>query len=241
MNDASFILTLNSVCSGYSKIAVLQNISLKLRVGELVAIVGSNGAGKITLLKTISRFLPLSSGSISFNGQDLKDVASHSLVAMGIAHVPEGRMVFPKMSVAENLELGAYSLNFSSVETKRLEDRVFALFPVLQDRSSQLAGTLSGGEQQMLAIGRALMSNPKLLLLDEPSMGIAPILVEKIFSTIVELNKEGISILLVEQDATAALNIASRGYVLETGKVVMEDEARVLLAHPDIKKAYLGA
>lgn len=234
------ILKLDSVCSGYGKVAVLQDITLDVSEGEIVSIVGSNGAGKTTLLKTISRFLALSGGSITFKGEDLGSVAPHLLVTKGIAHVPEGRRVFGRMSVSENLELGAYALNLSSREYLHLSEKVFSLFPILRDRSGQLAGTLSGGEQQMLAIARALMSRPSLLLLDEPSMGIAPLLVEKIFETIVELNRTGISILLVEQDATAALAISRRGYVLETGKVVMSADSNELLKNSDIKKAYLG-
>lgn len=234
------ILKLNSISSGYGKVAVLHEVSLEVSPGEIVSIVGSNGAGKTTLLKTVSRFLPLTTGTIEFLGTSLNQAQPHSLVQLGIAHVPEGRKVFAKMSVAENLELGAYSLKLNPAEKKVSVKQVFDLFPVLSDRSGQLSGTLSGGEQQMLAIGRALMSKPKLLLLDEPSMGIAPILVEKIFETIVELNQSGLSILLVEQDATAALSISSRGYVLETGRVVLASSSAELLNHPDIKKAYLG-
>ena len=234
------ILKLNSVSSGYGKVAVLHEVSIELSPGEIVSIVGSNGAGKTTLLKTVSRFLPLSTGSIEFLGKSLNKAEAHTLVQLGIAHVPEGRKVFPRMSVAENLELGAYALNLNPAEKKVLAEQVFELFPVLRDRSGQLAGTLSGGEQQMLAIGRALMSKPKLLLLDEPSMGIAPILVEKIFQTVADLNRSGLSILLVEQDATAALSISARGYVLETGRVVLSATSSELLNHPDIKKAYLG-
>lgn len=234
------ILKLDSVSSGYGKISVLQKVSIEVQKGEIVSIVGSNGAGKTTLLKTISGFLPLSSGSMQFLSTRLDALAPYSLAGLGIAHVPEGRLVFPKMSVEENLELGSFALQMDSLEKADLTERVYKLFPVLKERFSQLAGTLSGGEQQMLAIGRALMSKPKLLLLDEPSMGIAPLLVRKIFDTIVELNKGGLSILLVEQDATAALQISHRGYVLETGQVVLSDQSKNLLNHPDIKKAYLG-
>lgn len=234
------ILALKSVSSGYGNIEILHDISLELKQGEIVSIVGSNGAGKTTLLNTISRFLPLSQGSIEFLGRSLNQLAPHSLVALGIAHVPEGRKVFPKMTVSENLELGSYAFDLQAYEKKELAEKVYSLFPVLKDRAGQTAGTLSGGEQQMLSIGRALMAKPKLLLLDEPSMGIAPLLVEKIFETIVELNASGLSILLVEQNATAALSISGRGYVLETGRVVMSADSEVLLSNPDIRKAYLG-
>jgi branched-chain amino acid transport system ATP-binding protein len=234
------ILELENVSTAYGRLEVLHQVSIQVRRGEIVAIVGSNGAGKSTLLKTISRLLPLNSGKVIYGGKQICDCKAFELVSLGIAHVPEGRRVFPRMTVKENLELGAFSQKLERGDLISRLHFVFELFPVLNERGHQLAGTLSGGEQQMLAIGRALMSKPQLLLLDEPSMGIAPLLVQKIFETIEELNKSGISILLVEQDAEAALSISNRGYVLETGRVVLADSAEVLLNHAEVKKAYLG-
>ncbi len=207
--------------------------------GEIVTLIGSNGAGKSTTLRSISGLTPPRAGSISFNGNQIGETAPQDIVAMGISQSPEGRKCFARMSVRDNLEMGAYLRR----DAKLAEDfeRVFELFPRLEERAKQHAGTMSGGEQQMLAIGRALMANPKLLLLDEPSMGIAPILVERIYETIVEINKQGTTILLVEQNANFALGISSRGYVLETGKVALTDKADALQGNPEVQKAYLGA
>jgi branched-chain amino acid transport system ATP-binding protein len=238
---SKLVLEVKNICCGYGAIDVLQNVSLDLELGEIVSIIGSNGAGKTTLLKTISRFLPLRSGCMSLFGEDLTNLSADMLVKKGLAHVPEGRKVFGRMTVLENLELGAFSFDLSISELRLRVEEVCELFPVLGQRLKQIAGTLSGGEQQMLALGRALMSKPKVLLLDEPSMGIAPILVQKIFETIVELNKSGISILLVEQEATKALSVASRAFVLETGKVVLSGAAGEMLNNPEVKRAYLGA
>lgn len=234
------ILRLETVSAGYGSVPVLRNVSLRVAPGEIVCIVGSNGAGKTTLLMTISRFLSLSTGDVIYCGRSLVERQAHELVQLGIAHVPEGRKVFARMSVLENLELGAYALQLSKADLSRSFEQVYDLFPVLKERATQPAGTLSGGEQQMLAIGRALMSKPKLLLLDEPSMGIAPKLSEKIFASIAALNRTGLSVLLVEQDAIAALAISQRCYVLETGEVVMNDTAEAMRNNPEIRKVYLG-
>lgn len=223
----------------YGSIHALKDISLSVNSGEIVTLIGANGAGKTSTLRTISKLENLSSGEILFNGSPLKDISANKLPELGISHVPEGRRIFANMTVLENLELGAYIRK----DKKNLQadyDFVFEKFPRLKERRKQSAGTLSGGEQQMLAIGRALMSKPKLLLLDEPSMGLAPLVVQEIFNIIKEINRLGTTILLVEQNAHLALSIANRAYVLETGKVVLEGTPSELLQNDDIKKAYLG-
>ncbi|MBQ7569434.1 MAG: ABC transporter ATP-binding protein [Synergistaceae bacterium] len=225
----------------YGSIHAIKGVSFEVYEREIVTLIGANGAGKSTTLNTISRLLNPRTGSISFLGQNLAKVPPHKVVERGLAQVPEGRRVFLQMTTQENLEMGAYtqSANGAAEINKDLE-MVFELFPRLKERRKQVAGTLSGGEQQMLAMGRALMSRPKLLMLDEPSMGLAPILVEQIFEIIENLHKNGATILLVEQNAQMALSIASRGYVLETGKIVTTGTGKELLASPAIKKAYLG-
>lgn len=229
-------------CKGISviyskKICALSNVSLIVRPKEIVAFIGANGAGKSTFLKTISGILKVAKGEILFEGQTIQHSPSYKIAALGIAHVPEGRRVFSRLTVLENLEMGGY-MNGKEISS-RLE-KVYALFPLLKERTSQMAGTLSGGEQQMLAIGRALMSDPKLLMLDEPSMGLAPILVEKIFRAIQEINAQGTAILMVEQNAHQALQFAHRAYVLETGSVVLEGAGSRLLHNKQVREAYLG-
>jgi branched-chain amino acid transport system ATP-binding protein len=232
------LLELDSVYAGYGQISVLKGLSMTVNRGEIVAIIGANGAGKSTTLMCVSGIHKANSGSIKFNGQSIVAMPAHEIVRSGMAQIPEGRKIFPRMSVLENLQLGAFIRGRADL-TQDIE-RVFTLFPALRDRRNQLGGTLSGGEQQMLAIGRALMSRPTLLLMDEPSMGVAPILVRTIFATIQELNKQGMTILLVEQNACMALKIAHRGYVMETGKFVLQDEAAKLLKDERVRKAYLG-
>ena len=222
----------------YGAIHAIKDISFQVNQGEIVTLIGANGAGKTTTLQTVSGLLRSKTGSILFDGQDINTVSTDKLVGRGLAQVPEGRRVFLQMSVEENLEMGAYTQPPAGVP--RDLEMVYDLFPRLKERRSQVAGTLSGGEQQMLAMGRALMSHPKLLMLDEPSMGLAPILVEQIFDIIKNLHKAGTTILLVEQNAQAALSVADRGYVLETGKIVTTGTGAELLASPAIKKAYLG-
>ncbi|MBI4012301.1 MAG: ABC transporter ATP-binding protein [Candidatus Rokubacteria bacterium] len=222
----------------YGEIHALKGASLAVDTGEIVALLGPNGAGKTTTLKTISGLLVPRTGAVILEGQSLVGVPSHEIVRRGIAHVPEGRKIFNRLTVAENLELGAYIRSDGAIREDL--ERVFALFPRLRERRTQVAGTLSGGEQQMLAIGRALMARPRLLLLDEPSMGLAPVLVEQIFATIEDINRQGTPILLVEQNAAMALTIAHRGYVLETGSVVLEGPARALAENAEIRRAYLG-
>lgn len=221
----------------YKKIHAIKDISFEVNEGEIVSLIGANGAGKTTTLHTVSGLLRSTTGSITFCGQDITKTEPHKLISLGLAHVPEGRHVFLQMTVMENLEMGAYSRGKVPQEEY---DRVFELFPRLKERKNQIAGTLSGGEQQMLAMGRALMSNPKLLMLDEPSMGLAPILIEQIFQIIEDLHKAGTTVLLVEQNAQMALSIATRGYVLETGKVTMTGTGQELLHDDNVRKAYLG-
>ncbi|AFM43532.1 amino acid/amide ABC transporter ATP-binding protein 2, HAAT family [Desulfosporosinus acidiphilus SJ4] len=233
------MLVLEDVNVFYGAIHALKGISFRVDQGEIVTLIGSNGAGKSTSLKTISGLLRPKSGKMTFNGENLAVVPPQTIVAKGISQVPEGRLVFANMTVIENLEMGAY-LRKDKAEIKKDLQRVYELFPRLKERSSQLSGTLSGGEQQMLAMGRALMSKPQLLLLDEPSMGLAPILVKQIFSIIKEINESGTTILLVEQNAHMALSIANRAYVLETGKIVISGDAKELAASEEIRKAYLG-
>ena len=224
----------------YGAIAALKGISLSVQPGQIVTMIGANGAGKSTLLRAISGLIRVASGSINFDGVELANTQAHKVVAAGISHAPEGRMIFANLSVKENLEMGAYLRSNRSEIASDLE-RVFALFPRLKERIRQSGGTLSGGEQQMLAIGRALMARPKMLLLDEPSLGIGPILVKAIFATIVEINKEfGMTILLVEQNAHQALKIAQYGYVLETGHIILEGPAADIARNEQVRKAYLG-
>ena len=221
----------------YGRVQALRGVSLNVEEGEVVTLIGSNGAGKTTTLRTISGLIKPTAGRVTLMGKDITQMGAARVVAQGIAHAPEGRHVFPRMTVRVNLELGAY---LRKSEIKSDMEKVFGLFPRLKERDGQLAGTLSGGEQQMLAIGRAMMARPKVLLLDEPSLGLSPVLVETIFQVIDELHKEGTTILLIEQNALLALNTASRGYVMETGSVVQADTAANLLVSEDVRKAYLG-
>lgn len=235
----SALLTVDNLTTGYGPIEVLHGITLEVRSGEIVSLIGANGAGKTSTLMCVSRCIGVRGGSIAFDGRVLNEHPAHDVVAMGLAQVPEGRRIFPRLTVRENLEMGAYLRNDRDGIERDLAD-VFELFPVLRERLAQLGGTLSGGEQQMLAIGRALMSRPKLLMMDEPSMGIAPILVARIFEAIRELRSRGMTVLLVEQNARAALKLSDRGYVLETGRVVLTDTGAALLASPRVREAYLG-
>ena len=243
VSDVSPLLSLKNVEAEYGSIRALKGVSIDVKAGEIVALIGANGAGKTTVLKTISGLLPLSQGDILFKGKSIARVSPDAIVKMGISHVPEGRRVFPEMSVMENLELGAYTRprgkqgNHSVCEDL---ERVFSLFPQLRSRKKQLCGTLSGGEQQMLAMGRALMSRPQVLLLDEPSMGLAPLVVRDVFRIIRWLNQGGTTILLVEQNANLALATASRAYVMETGNVVCHGRSTDLLKTPKVREAYLG-
>ena len=233
------LLEIEDMHSYYGHIHALQGISLTVEEGEVVTLIGSNGAGKTTTLRSIHGILPPKEGRIVFAGEEIQGTPAHELIGRGIAQSPEGRKIFFRMTVLENLEMGAYHRNDRS-EIQQDMDRVFELFPRLKERTKQEAGTMSGGEQQMLAIGRALMSRPRLLLLDEPSMGLAPVLVERIFQTIREINEQGTTILLVEQNANVALEIATRGYVLETGKIVNSASAEKLREDPKVREAYLG-
>ena len=232
------MLEVANLRSAYGRIEVLKGVSLDVKAGEIVALVGSNGAGKTTLLRTLSGVQPATGGEIRFNGQRIDRLPPHQRVQLGITQSPEGRQVFGPLTVEDNLRLGAYRRRDKAIEQDR--DRVFAMFPVLAEKRHLLAGGLSGGQQQMLAIGRALMGKPKLLLLDEPSLGLSPLLVDQILDAIVSLKKDGITVLLVEQNASAALAIADRGFVLETGKVAYSGAGSVLLADPQVKAAYLG-
>ena len=231
------LLELQDVHVKYGAVEALKGVTLEVAEGEIVTLLGANGAGKTTTLRTISGLLRPSSGHVVFDGRKVDTLPAHEIVGIGVGHVPEGRRVFPRMSVLENLEMGAYQ---SKGGAKDVLERVFALFPVLDARKQQDGGTLSGGEQQMLAIGRALMSRPRLLLLDEPSMGLAPLFVAKIFEIVSEINADGTTVLLVEQNAAQALRLATRGYVLETGSIVMSDDADTLLSDDRVRKAYLG-
>ncbi len=232
------MLEVNDIHTYYGNIHALKGISIKVEEGEIVTLIGANGAGKTTTLRTISGILRPRKGNITFNGEDLSAYKAHELVYKGIAMVPEGRGIFAKLTVAENLDMGAYIRNDNQIKNDL--ERGFTIFPRLRERRSQIAGTLSGGEQQMLAMARALMARPRLLLLDEPSMGLAPILVESIFDTVQAINKEGTTILLVEQNALMALSIANRGYVLQTGQIVLSDSAASLSKNETVQKAYLG-
>lgn len=236
----STMLDVRKVNVFYGNIQALKDVSIEIKSNQVVTLIGANGAGKTTIIKTIAGFLKPAAGAISFLGNEIAKMSPAEIVRMGIAQSPEGRRLFPQMTVIENLEMGAYSRPYDKNEKERDLEWVFGFFPSLKERSRQLASTLSGGEQQMLAIGRALMAHPKLLLLDEPSMGLAPNLVKTIFDIIKKISSQGITILLVEQNAFMALSIADRAYVLETGRILMEDTGTNLLGNPDIKKYYLG-
>lgn len=233
------LLKLDNLSVHYGAIEAVKNLSLEVREGEIVSLIGANGAGKTTTLRTISGLVRKTSGSILFQGEDLSKVPASLIVKKGISHIPEGRRIFPKMSVEENLELGAITRN-DKQEVARDFEKAFELFPRLKERKSQMAGTLSGGEQQMLAIARGLLSKPKLLILDEPSMGLAPIIVQEIFNIIKNINLEGTTILLVEQNANLALKISDRSYILKTGSIEMEGLSKELIVLDSIRKAYLG-
>ncbi len=237
-NGGAPLLRVEDIHTFYGSIEALKGITLEVHEGEIVTLIGSNGAGKSTTLRSISGLTPPRTGIIEFRGQDISRLPAQEIVGLGISQSPEGRRCFPRMTVEENLGLGAYLRRDAGV-TDDLA-RVYELFPRLNERQKQKAGTMSGGEQQMLAIGRALMAHPKLLLLDEPSLGIAPLLVDRIYETIAEINKQGTTILLVEQSANHALSVSNRGYVLETGTVVLTDDSAALQQNPEVKKAYLG-
>lgn len=234
------MLEVKNLSVSYGAIEAVKDISFTVNDGEIVSLIGANGAGKTTTLHTITGLVPAKSGSVMYNGVDLLKTHNNKIVTLGMAHIPEGRHVFTRMSVEENLEMGAFSLKDQS-DLKKDLDMVYGLFPRLRERRNQKAGTLSGGEQQMLAMGRALMSHPKTILMDEPSMGLSPKLVKEIFSIIRKLHEQGITILLVEQNAKMALSIADRAYVLETGRITMEGDAKELLNNEQVRKAYLGA
>ena len=237
--DGNLILDVQDVHTYYGSIHALKGVSLNVREGEIVTLIGANGAGKSTTLRSINGLNHPRQGKITFQGNDITQEAPHDVVKMGISQSPEGRRLFPRMSVLENLQMGAFQRSDRDQIKEDLE-RVYSLFPRLAERKNQKAGTLSGGEQQMVAIGRALMASPKLLLLDEPSMGLAPIFVEKIFEIVREINEQGTPILLVEQNALMALDIANRGYVMETGKIALADDAKVLRQNEQVRKTYLG-
>jgi branched-chain amino acid transport system ATP-binding protein len=233
------VLEVSNLHSAYGRIEVLRGVSLEVRAGEIVALIGSNGAGKTTLLRALSGVQPITQGEIRFGGERVDRLPSHRRVERGMTQSPEGRQVFGPLSVADNLRLGAYMRRDKDIENDR--DRIFEMFPVLREKRFQAAGGLSGGQQQMLAIGRALMGKPRLLLLDEPSLGLSPLLVDQILAAIVSLKADGITVLLVEQNASAALEISDRAYVMETGRIVSTGEGSVLLSDPKVKAAYLGA
>ena len=234
------LLELKDVHVRYGVIEAVKGVNLTVNQGEIVTLIGGNGAGKTTTLRAISMVHGPYQGSIMFEGEDITTLRSHDVVERGIVQVPEGRHIFPNMSVAENLHMGAFRSRASKAELKGIEDHIYELFPRLQERRKQAGGTLSGGEQQMLAIGRALMAQPKLVMLDEPSMGLAPQVVERVFDVIAEINAEGVPVLLIEQNAQMALSAARRGYVIETGEIVLEDDAKKLLGNDEVRKAYLG-
>ncbi len=235
---AENLLELRDVHTYYGRIHALQGVSITVGRGEIVTLIGANGAGKTTILKTISGLLHAREGSVHFEGADITKRPAHELVRAGIGHAPEGRRIFSRLTVLENLQMGAFTR--SQADAKVDLERVFGLFPRLKERTSQNGGSLSGGEQQMLAIGRAMMARPRVLLLDEPSLGLAPILVQQIFSIITEINAAGTTIVLVEQNALQALNVAQRGYVLQNGRVILSDTASQLAANADVRRAYLG-
>jgi branched-chain amino acid transport system ATP-binding protein len=232
------LLRVEDLVSGYGKIEVLKKVSITVNEGEIVCVLGANGAGKTTLINTISGLIPVRSGKILFMGKDITHMPPHKRVELGLVQVPEGRKIFPKLTVLENLEIGAFTVNSTELKKKNLE-WIYSLFPILYERRNQKAGTLSGGEQQMLAIGRALMSNPKLLMLDEPSMGLAVKMISLIFDVIKEISKK-VSILLVEQNANKALSIVDRGYLIETGKIVLSASRGVLITSEEVRRVYLG-
>jgi len=239
------LLELSDVRIDYGGIEAGRGVDLRVEEGEIVTMIGANGAGKTTTLKTISGLKRPTTGTITFQGNRIDGTPAHRIVGLGIGHAPEGRRIFGRMTVLENLQMGLYASHEGARESRRKEekhalDRVFTLFPILKERSSQLGGTLSGGQQQMLAIGRALMTRPALLMLDEPSMGLAPMLVERIFDTVKEINQQGTTVLLIEQNAHMALNAATRGYVIESGSIVLEDTSQNLLGNDQVRKAYLG-
>jgi branched-chain amino acid transport system ATP-binding protein len=233
------VLRVERLSFAYGDLEVLRAVDLEVRAGEIVSVLGANGAGKSTLLRNVSRLLRPGAGKLEFEGADLLRLAPHQVVALGVVHVPEGRRIFPELTVAENLRVGSYLRSVRRNRARNLE-RAFALFPRLAERRKQLGGTLSGGEQQMLAIARGLMADPKLLVLDEPSLGLAPLLARNIFEIVAEINRQGTTVLLVEQNVHHSLRISSRAYVLETGRVVLEGAAADLLADPHVKQAYLG-
>jgi branched-chain amino acid transport system ATP-binding protein len=232
------LLEVEDIHTFYGSIEALKGVSLEVQEGEVVTLIGSNGAGKSTTLRSISGLSPPRTGSIRYRGEEISTMPAQEIVGLGISQSPEGRRCFQRMTVRENLELGAYLRRDANINEDL--DRVFSLFPRLHEREKQKAGTMSGGEQQMLAMGRALMANPTLLMLDEPSMGLAPILVDRIYETVAEINRQGTTILLVEQNANYALDVSARGYVLETGKVVLSNESQALRDDPEVQKAYLG-
>lgn len=239
-NAKPVALDVNALTVNYGVITALHGISMQIRQGDIVTLIGANGAGKTTTLRAISGLLRPSGGTVSYEGEPIQSLKPHKIVQRGLCHVPEGRMVFANLTVLENLQMGAY-LRKDKAEIKSTHDYVYSVFPRLKERERQIAGTLSGGEQQMLAIGRALMSKPRFLMLDEPSLGIAPLLVKTIFEKIVEINRQqGLTILLVEQNANLALEISNYGYVLETGKILLQDNSPALRQNPQVKKAYLG-
>jgi len=233
------LLELKNIHTYYGGIHALKGLSIEVEQGEVVTLIGSNGAGKSTTLKTICGQTRAREGSVYFNNQDITAMRTHEIAMLGIAHVPEGRRIFPKLTVRENLEMGAFSVTDKQVIEEGIE-RAFKYFPRLKERINQKGGTMSGGEQQMLAIARGLMMKPKILMLDEPSMGLAPILVEQIFDIVTELNREGMTVLLVEQNANQALSVAHRGYVIQTGEIILKDNAESLLANPQVREAYLA-
>ena len=233
------LLEVRDLRVAYGNIEALKGVTFAVEDGEVVTLIGSNGAGKTTTLRTVSGLLRPKEGRITFDGREIHRLPPHTIVSLGLAHSPEGRRIFPRMTVLENLEMGAYSRRDGGAVRQDL-DRVFDLFPILRERRTQAGGTLSGGEQQMLAIGRALMAKPRMLMLDEPSLGLAPLMVQRIFDTIKEINEAGTTILLVEQNAQQALARAHRGYVIETGRIVLSDDAAALLGNEAVRKAYLG-
>ena len=233
------ILQVEDIHTFYGSIEALKGISIEVKEGEIVTLIGSNGAGKSTTLRSISGLNPPKTGKIIYDGNEIQGSPAHEVAAMGIAQAPEGRRIFPRLTVGENLDMGAF-LRSNREEIARDRDRVFELFPRLKERATQKGGTMSGGEQQMLAMGRAMMANPKMLLLDEPSLGLAPVVVDRIYETIRTINQQGVTILLVEQNANYALDVSARGYVLETGKVALTDQSTALRSNEEVQKAYLG-
>jgi branched-chain amino acid transport system ATP-binding protein len=235
------LLNINDLYVNYDEVSILQGISISIEKGEIVTLLGSNGSGKSTLMKAISGLIPIKNGTILFDNKPIQTCPPHEIVKLGISQCAERRYLFPELTVYKNLKIGAHCLTEDMKETKARIERVFSMFPILKDRQKQKAGTLSGGEQQMLSIGRALMAAPQLLILDEPSLGIAPLVVENIFQMLKEINRQGVTLFIVEQNASVALKVAERGYVMELGKIVLANTSEQLLADPMIRKAYLGA